>query len=125
MPIRLVIADVDGTLVTKTKALAPSTRAAAARLRAAGVAFTVTSGRPPRGLVPLVEALELTAPLAAINGAIYIRTDMKTVLLQRTIPNAVAVGAVDYLLRTRVDVWVYRGTEWFVRDPDAFRVDRE
>ncbi len=125
MPVRLLIADVDGTLVTKSKALTARTREAAARLRDAGVAFTITSGRPPRGLTPLVEALGLTAPLAAFNGAIYIRPDMKTVILQRTVPSDVASDTVDYLLRTGLDVWIYRGTEWFVRDPSAFRVDRE
>ena len=125
MPIRLLIADVDGTLVTKKKTVTPRTRAAAERLRAAGVAFTVTSGRPPRGLTGLVEALELTAPLAAFNGAIYIRPDMRTVLVQRTIPPDVARGAVDYLLRSGVDVWVYCGAEWFLRDASAFRVERE
>jgi Cof subfamily protein (haloacid dehalogenase superfamily) len=125
MPIRLLVADVDGTLVTKSKTLTPRTRAAAARLRAAGVAFTVTSGRPPRGLTGLVEALELTAPVAAFNGAIYIRPDMRTVLLQRTIPPVVASETVDYLLRAGMDAWVYCGTEWFLRDRNAFRVDRE
>jgi hydroxymethylpyrimidine pyrophosphatase-like HAD family hydrolase len=44
MPIRLLVADVDGTLVTKSKKLTPRTRAAAARLRAAGVALVVTAG---------------------------------------------------------------------------------
>jgi len=125
MPIRLLIADVDGTLVTKKKTLTPRTRVAAAQLRAAGVAFTVTSGRPPRGLTALVEALELTASVAAFNGAIYIRPDMRTVLLQRTIPPTVARDTVDFLLRSNVDVWVYCGTEWFLRDANAFRVDRE
>ena len=125
MSIRLFIADVDGTLVTKSKTLTPRTRTAAARLRDAGVVFTITSGRPPRGLAGLVEALELSAPIAAFNGAIYIRPDMKTVLLHRTIPSGVASDAVDYLLRAGLDVWVYCGTGWFVRDPTAFRVDRE
>jgi len=125
MPIRLLIADVDGTLVTTNKKLSPRTRDAAARLHAAGVGFTITSGRPPRGLVGLVKALELSAPLAAFNGAIYIRPDMRTVLLQRTIPSVVASDTVDYLIRNGMDAWVYRGADWFVRDPNAFRVDRE
>ena len=50
---------------------------------------------------------------------------MRTVLLQRTIPPGVARDAVDFLLRSGVDVWVYCGTEWFLRDANAFRVDRE
>jgi hydroxymethylpyrimidine pyrophosphatase-like HAD family hydrolase len=55
--IKLVIADVDGTLVTPTKALTPRTCEAVDRLRAAGIRFTITSGRPPRGLASLVGPL--------------------------------------------------------------------
>jgi Cof subfamily protein (haloacid dehalogenase superfamily)/HAD superfamily hydrolase (TIGR01509 family) len=98
---------------------------AVARLRAAGVEFTVTSGRPPRGMASLVRTLKLTAPLAAFNGGMYVRPDLKTVLLQRTIPPAVAREAVDHLLQAGLDVWVYRGSDWFIRKIDAPRVARE
>ena len=86
MSIKLLIADVDGTLVTQNKALTARTRDAVARLRAAGVDFTITSGRPPRGMAMLVEPLGLTAPVAAFNGGVYIKPDLRTVLAQRTIP---------------------------------------
>lgn len=125
MPIRLLIADVDGTLVTRDKALTPRTREAVARLRAAGVQFTITSGRPPRGMASLVGPLNLTAPVAAFNGGMYVRPDLKTVLAQRTIPPAVARQVVDELLQAGLDVWVYRGTDWFLRRTDAPRVARE
>ena len=125
MRIKLLIADVDGTLVTRKKTLAASTVDAVARLRAAGVEFTITSGRPPRGMATVVGALKLTAPLAAFNGGMYVKPDLKTVLLQRTIPPGVAREAVDYLLRVGLDVWVYRGGDWFIRRLDAFRVARE
>ena len=46
--IRLVLSDVDGTLVTSDKRLTDATVDAVARLRKAGIAFAVTSGRPPR-----------------------------------------------------------------------------
>jgi len=45
-PIRMVIADVDGTLVTQEKVLTKRAVEAVARLREAGIQFTVTSGRP-------------------------------------------------------------------------------
>src|SRR5258706_16468882 len=115
MRIKLLIADVGGTLVTRNKTLAASTVDAVARLRAAGVEFTITSGRPPRGMATLVGPLKLTAPLAAFNGGMYVKPDLKTVLLQRTIPPGVAREAVDYLLRVGLDVWVYRGGDWFIR----------
>jgi Cof subfamily protein (haloacid dehalogenase superfamily)/HAD superfamily hydrolase (TIGR01509 family) len=125
MSIKLVIADVDGTLVRKDKTLTAATREAVARLRAAGVAFTITSGRPPRGLAMLIAPLELTAPVAAFNGGVFVRPDLKTVLAQKTIPSAIAHEVVDYLLAAGLDAWVYQGADWFLRSTDAPRVARE
>ncbi len=125
MTIKLLIADVDGTMVTRDKALTARTCEAVAQLRASGVMFTITSGRPPRGLATLIAPLKLTAPLAGFNGGVYVKPDLTTVLAQRTIPPAVARQAVDYLLQAGLDVWVYQGADWFIRRPDAFRVARE
>ena len=49
-PIRLVLSDVDGTLVTSEKELTPEAIAAVRQLNEAGILFAVTSGRPPKGL---------------------------------------------------------------------------
>jgi Cof subfamily protein (haloacid dehalogenase superfamily)/HAD superfamily hydrolase (TIGR01509 family) len=125
MTIKLLIADVDGTLVTRDKALTAATCEAVARLRARGVMFTITSGRPPRGLAALIAPLQLTAPLAGFNGGVYVKPDLTTVLAQRTISPAVARQAVDYLLQAGLDVWVYQGADWFIRSSEAFRVARE
>ena len=54
---RLLIADVDGTLLTQDKVLTRRAVEAVHRLRAAGIAFAVTSGRPPRGMTMLIEPL--------------------------------------------------------------------
>jgi Cof subfamily protein (haloacid dehalogenase superfamily)/HAD superfamily hydrolase (TIGR01509 family) len=125
MAIKLLIADVDGTLITSKKALTRATCEAVARLRAGGVDFTVTSGRPPRGMASLVKPLQLTAPLAGFNGGLYVKPDLKTVIAQRTIAPAAAKQVVDYFLRAGTDVWVYRGDEWFLRKVEAFRVPEE
>ncbi len=125
MMIKVLIADVDGTLVTRDKTLTPRTCEAVERLRAAGIAFTITSGRPPRGMAKLIAPLKLTAPIAAFNGGMYVKPDLTTVLAQRTINPTAAKRAVDHLLQAGLDVWVYRGTEWYIRTPGAFRVDRE
>jgi hydroxymethylpyrimidine pyrophosphatase-like HAD family hydrolase len=52
--IKLLVSDVDGTLVDKEKRLTPATIDAVARLRAAGVGFTIISARPRSGVAPLV-----------------------------------------------------------------------
>ena len=56
--ISLVLADVDGTLVTEEKVLTKRAQAAVQRLHEAGIRFAITSGRPPRGMAMLFDALE-------------------------------------------------------------------
>src|SRR5262249_43683200 len=122
--IRLVLADVDGTLVTQDKVLTDRAIAAVRKLKEADIVFAVTSGRPPRGMSMLIEPLDLTTPLAAFNGGLFARPDM-TVIEQRTIPDEITPTVIDVLDRQGMTVWVYRGADWFVLDPKAPHVDRE
>ena len=57
--IRLLIADVDGTLVTNEKVLTARAIEAVTLLKNAGVAFAITSGRPPLGMKMLIDPLGL------------------------------------------------------------------
>ncbi len=123
-PITAVLADVDGTLVTQDKVLTARAIAAVGRLREQGIEFAVTSGRPPRGMSMLVEPLGLTAPISAFNGGLIVRPDM-SVVEQRTIPEAVVSPAIELLLTHGLDVWLYSGAEWLVRDAKAPHVARE
>jgi Cof subfamily protein (haloacid dehalogenase superfamily) len=122
--IRLFLADVDGTLVTQDKILTDRAIAAVAKLKQAGILFAITSGRPPRGMSMLVEPLHLTTPIAAFNGGLFVRPDM-SVIEQRVIPDDVTPAVIDLLGAHGVDVWVYRGADWFIRDPHAPHVARE
>ena len=77
--IRLVIADVDGTLVTQEKVLTKEAIAAAQELRDAGITLALTSGRPPRGMQMLIEPLRLEGQIAGFNGGVYVNPDMSVV----------------------------------------------
>ena len=81
-PIKLVIADVDGTLVTHDKILTQRAIDSVMKMRDAGIQFAITSGRPPKGMAMLVEPLKLNEPIAAFNGGVVIKPDLKTVLQQ-------------------------------------------
>lgn len=124
LPIRLFLADVDGTLVTQDKVLTDRAVDAVRELGQAGIAFAVTSGRPPRGMSMLVEPLEITLPLAAFNGGILVGPDM-TVIEQQVIPEVLVPQIMALLTAASLDVWLYRGAEWYVRDRKAPHVDRE
>ena len=114
----------DGTLVTDDKVLTDRAIAAVHRLRDAGLVFAVTSGRPPRGMEMLVEPLDLATPIAAFNGGEIVDRAM-TVVEQHTLPEHIVVPVADHMASFHLDVWVYRGTEWYVPDPKGPHVDRE
>jgi Cof subfamily protein (haloacid dehalogenase superfamily) len=123
-PIRLVLADVDGTLVTNDKVLTERSIDAVHRLGDAGIYFAVTSGRPPRGMETLIAPLGLTTPLAAFNGGLVVEHDM-SVVEQKVIPTELVHPIIALIESSALDVWVYRGADWYVRDADAPHVARE
>ncbi len=95
-----------------------------AKLHKAGIVFAVTSGRPPRGMSMLIEPLAITTPIAAFNGGLFAKPDM-SVIEQRLVPDDVTAQVVEMLQSEGLDVWIYRGADWFVTDREAPHVARE
>jgi Cof subfamily protein (haloacid dehalogenase superfamily) len=113
--ISAVVSDVDGTLVTDDKILTMRTQAAVAQLRARGIAFTVISSRPPRGLRMLLAPLEITTPVGCFNGGVIAATDL-SVISDHLLSPEVARRAVDMLDARGVQSWVFAGQDWVARD---------
>jgi Cof subfamily protein (haloacid dehalogenase superfamily) len=124
-PIRLVVADVDGTLVTHDKVLTKRAAESVFKLRDAGIQFAVTSGRPPHGMAMLIDPLKLDEPLAAFNGGVVIQPDLKTVLRQNFLSPSAVKQAVQLIIEHKLDAWIYTDLVWYVRDVKAPHVDRE
>jgi Cof subfamily protein (haloacid dehalogenase superfamily) len=122
--IRLVLADVDGTLVTQDKVLTEAAKEAARELRHVGIALAITSGRPPRGMSMLIEPLALETAIAGFNGGVFVNPDL-SVIESRTLDPMIAKQALDLILGQGLDAWVYTADEWLIRDPKAPHVARE
>jgi Cof subfamily protein (haloacid dehalogenase superfamily) len=122
--VRLMVIDVDGTLLTPDKVLTERAVRAVRQLREARVEVALTSGRPPRGLNMLIEPLGLTTPLAAFNGGMSVKPDI-TIIEQRTLSPEAARQAVELIRRHGLDVWVYREADWYLTDPGAPHVAQE
>src|SRR5262245_54441639 len=91
------LADVDGTLVTKAKVLTRRAIEAVRRIHESGIAFFITSGRPPRGMRMLVEPLELKVPMAAFNGGMIVRPDL-SIVDERSLSDDVVPDVINTLL---------------------------
>jgi len=124
-PVRLVIADVDGTLVTQEKILTQRAIQSVMALRGAGIKFAVTSGRPPRGMAMLIDPLRIDEPLAAFNGGVITKPDLTTIVRENFLPRAMVEKVIQIILDHKLDVWIYTGRDWFVRDVNAPHVARE
>jgi len=122
--IKLVLADVDGTLVTSAKELTSQTIAAVHELNEVGIAFAVTSGRPPRGLTMLVDPLRITTPLAGFNGGMVVDPKMR-ILEQKVLPTELVEPIIELLLHAGLSVWVFQNVEWYVLDETGPHVARE
>src|SRR5258708_2531359 len=115
--VSLVLADVDGTLVTSEKVLTARATAAVKALHDAGIAFAITSGRPPRGMAMLIDSLALRTPVAGFNGGIFVKPDL-TIMAEHVLATDVAMRAREVILHHGMDVWVYSGKDWLVREPN-------
>jgi Cof subfamily protein (haloacid dehalogenase superfamily) len=124
LQLKLVLADVDGTLVTKQKVLTERACDSIAALRGAGIEFAITSGRPPRGMQMLVKPLALTTPIAAFNGGLFVRPDL-SIIEEHVLQEDIVAPVIGMMSAHHLDVWIYRGTDWFVRELHAPHVDRE
>ncbi|QFR33967.1 Cof-type HAD-IIB family hydrolase [Ancylobacter sp. TS-1] len=114
--IRLMVSDVDGTLVNREKAVAPATVEAVRRLRAAGVAFAAVSARPPRGMKLLVDALNLDL-FGGFNGGSILRGDF-SVLEEHLIAAGAVREGIAMMAPRGAYVWVFADNEWYIADPE-------
>jgi Cof subfamily protein (haloacid dehalogenase superfamily) len=120
----LLLADVDGTLVTEEKALTDKARATAHELHDAGIALAITSGRPPRGMSMLIKPLALKCAIAGFNGGMFVNPDL-SVIKSYLLDPTTAEQAVKLIMDQGLDVWVYTETDWLIRDQAAPHVARE
>ena len=122
--IRLFIVDLDGTLVTPEKELTAGASDAVARLEAAGVLFSLTSGRPPRGMRMITSRVQVTAPISAFNGGRFVRPDL-SLITEHTLDEPTTCRVLDAMRDCGLDAWIYQGDDWFIHDPRAPHVERE
>jgi Cof subfamily protein (haloacid dehalogenase superfamily) len=113
-----VISDVDGTLVTDDKVLTARAEAAVAELHASGIIFSIISSRPPRGLRMLLEPLAIAAPVGGFNGGVIATPDL-AVVAEHLLSSQAARSAAEALDARGVEVWVFSGQNWLVREANG------
>jgi Cof subfamily protein (haloacid dehalogenase superfamily) len=121
---RLLVSDIDGTLVRTDKSLAEPVVAAVRRLQTAGMPVSLISARPPSGILWIAERLGLTAALGAFNGGTIVKPDGTVIAAARLDPE-VASRALSMIDDPAIIVWLFRAGRWHAQRLDAVYAARE
>jgi Cof subfamily protein (haloacid dehalogenase superfamily) len=118
-PLKGVVFDVDGTLLTSDHRVSKHMQATCRALVDKGVWLSIASARPPGSVRLIGEAIGATGPLCALNGAIILGQDgviqQRISLPQRTALELIARFTHD----SRVSLNLYSGTKWIVPRLDS------
>ncbi len=123
-PIRLLISDIDGTMVRRDKTLPDENVAAVRQVTARGVPVSLISARPVAGILPIARALDLPGPFGAFNGG-TIFDAAGTVLTDCLVPQDTARALIDLYRAHGVTWWFFTANRWLTSDPGNSHTGRE
>jgi Cof subfamily protein (haloacid dehalogenase superfamily) len=128
LPIRLIALDIDGTLVGQDLIIGERTRAAIGEASRRGIAVSLVTGRMATSAMPFAEALGLTGPLVAQQGALVRAMPASgsrrpgRLLYHRPLTPAVTVEIVRWC-RERQLIPHFNYLEWMIVASDESRLD--
>jgi hypothetical protein len=101
---RLIVSDMDGTLLRSDETVSEETLAELGRWRAAGVPFVLATGRPPRWMLDIREVLGSGTAICC-NGAVLLDLEPFEVLAEHGIFPEVLQEVTAELRRREPSVW--------------------
>lgn len=113
--IRLVVSDMDGTLLTPDKQVTGQSLSAIRALERAGVPLCLVSSRPPGGMEMYFDQLGIRTPYGALNGGTLFNPD-RSIRSRLSLDPQTVLDALNMLERQNVDAWLFRGHDWLVRN---------
>ncbi len=118
--IRLVVADLDGTLLDKTKVIRTDMRDAVRSLRQRGITFTIATGRVFASAARYAFDLDLREPIIAANGAVVKNPVTGVELRDLRLPESVAREVLGLTRNLGAATYVFTGGRILVDRPSSF-----
>ena len=105
--IRLVAIDIDGTLLTPQREIAPRTLSAVRAAQEAGIIVTLATARRYLNTRQIAEALGLSIPLILYDGALILQHPQGNILHTHPFQAVIAQQAVETLVRHNIQPVVH------------------
>ncbi len=122
--IRLLVSDIDGTLVRTDKSLSHAVVNAVRRVAKLGIPVSLISARPPSGMYWIAERIGLECALGAFNGATIFRPDGTIVTSSHLTPEQV-MSTLARLRQSDVAPWLFADGQWYATTHDGDHVPHE
>jgi Cof subfamily protein (haloacid dehalogenase superfamily) len=116
----LIAVDLDGTLVEPRQPVRPAPLAAIKRALAAGVKFTIVTGRMIVAAKPFADALELDGPIVCYQGAVLADARTGDIIRETPLPNAVALRVYQAAKAHDYHVQFYRDDQFYVEQYNEY-----
>lgn len=128
MKYKLLVLDVDGTLLNEAKEISKRTLAALLKVQQMGVRIVLASGRPTYGLLPLAKSLELGnygGYLVSYNGCQIISAQNGEILFERRINPELVPYLEKKARKNNFSLLTYHDDTLVTDSPENRHVQRE
>ncbi len=123
-PIRLLVCDIDGTLVRHDKGLPEANIKAIQEAVARGLKVSLISARPAAGILPIAAELGLEGPFGAFNGG-TIFTAAGGEQCSSQVPPELAQQLIELYAKAGVTIWFFATNRWLTTDLSNSHTPRE
>lgn len=124
--IKLVMSDIDGTILTSQHKIDDKLAGCLKQLKAKNIPFILASARSPKGMYDIAKALEITEyPMACYNGALIVR-EVKDNPFQQIFSQELNVEETLQLIELLTKQFkttsssLYSGSDWYVESIDEW-----
>jgi Cof subfamily protein (haloacid dehalogenase superfamily) len=112
--IKLLVSDIDGTLVDKNGRIAEIDRLAVKKIHDSGTLVSLCTGRAARGFLNVLEELELEGLNISFDGALVCNPDQSEVIYSRPLPPGYAGLICEFADRHHMALEVFTQTDYFI-----------
>ncbi|UCF96346.1 MAG: HAD family phosphatase [Spirochaetaceae bacterium] len=106
-PYRLVVFDLDGTLVDENLQMTAEDLKYIKQVRRGGIEVTLATGRTFRSAVPYIHKLDIDLPVILCNGAAIVNPKTGNIMYQEKLHPEAAILVVEKTLTTNLDCLLY------------------
>jgi Cof subfamily protein (haloacid dehalogenase superfamily) len=111
MQYKLVVLDMDGTLLNNDHYVSSANKVAIHRLKTEGISLALASGRPYESIYPYVKDLGIDLPIIAANGALIKSPLLNKVNYSTALPINLAKEIIEYGQENQYPISLYHDGE--------------